>query len=131
MTDVTEYLAEQKRLAKAASEGPWGSGIARFGYDAKETPYVAPEVGSNVVAQCYATPSAKADAEFIAAARESVPRMIAALEAVLDECQSAVRAQEAPLSPRMHGGDPFPARIAAGDVIRAIEAALGGESNGE
>lgn len=80
---ITEFLAEQKRLAEAATAGPWrhsrlfdgveyedGSSSYRGGI--YPNPY-----GSGPV---FLTQSIdKRDLEFIAAARSSVPRMIAAL----------------------------------------------------
>jgi len=119
MTTITEYLAEQKRLAGAATEGPWAwhsrqtvDGDSWAVFDGKD--HVVTDNRDGWVP----------DAEFIAAARESVPRMIAALEAV-----AALHRPEKTLPPL---GDK---RLCAQETcegfwpcptIRAVEAALGG-----
>jgi len=64
------------------------------------------------------------DAEFIAAARESVPRMVAALEAVLVIVENLrfTGPPDTPTSATHHVLDGLHR-----DLSRAIEAALGGE----
>ncbi|MBK0420460.1 hypothetical protein JD276_15655 [Leucobacter sp. CSA1] len=126
---ITAYLAEQKRLAEAATGGPWcvldegdrGVAVATSGPD------------GNYVAE---GPLTATDAEFIAAARESVPRLVAALEAV-SETHRPVEIEPSgtichECSFQLPNGRYF------GKVteypcptVRAIEVALGGETDGE
>ncbi len=116
MSTITEFLAEQKRLTAGATTGPWAH---------HETVHADNYVtagggilsGTHVCGPTYE----RANAAFIAAARSSVPRMIAALEAVMalhpntsGECHTCSN-EWGPLA------WPCP-------TIRAIEAALiGGE----
>lgn len=99
---ITEFLAEQKRLTEAATPGPWAFAAAPAeGSDETAVEYLenaltgdgplfvvwVPETqgepeGYRLAAATGDGPHASMDAEFIAAARSSVPRMIAALEAV-------------------------------------------------
>ncbi len=157
---AAEFLAEQKRLTEAATEGPWESDKAVFEYDHKPTPYVAPEFGNRNICQVYSD-AGDADAAFIAAARSSVPKLIAAVEAVME----AHRRSHAVFSWATGGvrfEDPCPDCDGKAGVhpcgcwadvdieyvcaecdkskeraawpcptIRAIEAALGGEGDGE
>lgn len=123
MTNITEFLAEQKRLAEAASPGPWQAVSARYGYDVSETWAVEP-VGPSVHNVCHVT-IGEADAAFIAAARTTAPRMIAALEAVL----AVLSSEEEWLDHLMETGEGGMRRVVGiGRVRAAIEAALiGGE----
>lgn len=128
MTNVTEFLAEQKRLAEAATEGPWE-------VDQSEPGIWGPQhivIGNYTASDMFESPAWEngkpEDLAFIAAARESVPRMIAALEAVTDVHRRVS-------APWPHSGGTFVCRADNGlwpcPTIRAIEAALGGESDGE
>jgi hypothetical protein len=73
MTALTDYLAEIKARADAATGGPWHEEAGNVcGADAR---LVA--TGSRIY------PVAVDDANFIAAARTDVPKLVAALEAVL------------------------------------------------
>lgn len=141
MTPSSEFLAEQKRLTEAATGGVWEACDMNEGM-------CPPRPLWGVVNEAYYNPAAdddeeagyveveihvgdKADAEFIAAARSSVPRMIAALEAVMEihsrgetsyhPAQGMVTTEE----DRIEDGcqwcqDPWPC-----PTISAIEAALG------
>lgn len=91
-------LDELQQLADAATEGPWEAGSARFGRDHQETPYVAPGVGSDVVAQCYASRRATHDAAFIAAARSAVPALLARVRELEAALAAPVAADEAKLA---------------------------------
>lgn len=154
--EPTEFLAEQKRLVDAATEGPWAFASAPA-EGSQETaaeylesaltgdgplfvvwvPATAGEPeGYRVTAATGDGPHASMDAEFIAAARTSVPRMIAALEAVkaahrpvdvepsetiCDGCSTLRGAGE---NARYFPHEEWPC-----PTIRAIEAALGGEGD--
>lgn len=138
MTTITEYLAEQKRLAEAATEGPWAPWLDQDGQAhmngmlmVGNAAAVIPDgetwiegVDVNPIAHTY-TPE---DRAFIAAARSSVPRMIAALEAV-----TALHRRVS--APWPHSGGTFVCRADNGlwpcPTIRAVEAALGGEGDGD
>jgi len=104
---ITEFLAEQKRLAEAATGGwhtfetSWDRNALGVENDADEMVFW--EAGGGI------TVAYPHDAEFIAAARESVPRMVAALEAV-----------------RRITAD-YPESTVSFQIDNAIEAALGGE----
>lgn len=82
MTATIEFLQEQKRLAEAATDGPWAST-----YGAHEPSRVwASDDDAEPLAVLggYVEQSdSQADAEFIAAARTSAPKLIAAVEAVM------------------------------------------------
>lgn len=149
MTTISEYLAEQKRLAEAATEGPWAFAAAPA-EGSEETPieYLhgaltgdgplfvvwVPKTegdpgGYRLTAATGDGPHASMDAEFIAAARESVPRLVAALEAV---AEMHAEREWRPLDGTYIGGgsckscrQPWPC-----PTIRAVEAALGGEIYG-
>ncbi|PRI11901.1 hypothetical protein [Leucobacter massiliensis] len=156
MTAITEYLAEQKRLAGAATEGPWAFAAAPAeGSDETAAEYLegaltgdgplfvvwVPETqgdpgGYRLTAATGDGPHASMDAEFIAAARESVPRMVAALEAVtalhqpveIEPSDTICRECSFQLPNGRYFGMltewPCP-------TIHAVEAALGGEGGGE
>lgn len=127
MTTITEYLAEQKRLAEAATEGPWDSYRPNAAYRVYELCSTTPQGLNDTLAEVYGH-NASDDSEFIVAARESVPRLVAALEAVVALHSREVIAihegygEEAVCSPCLSHW-PCP-------TIRAIEAALGGETDG-
>lgn len=125
MTSIHEYLAEQKRLAEAADEGPW------FHHETVHADNYVTAGGGILTGTHVCGPTyEKANAEFIAAARESVPRMIAALEAVVrmhfpyrgpgdrDTCGSEI------CSNLSWGPEPWPC-----PTIRSVEAALGGDGD--
>lgn len=115
ITIITEFLAEQKRLAEAATPGPWRLGSFGHGPNA----IVRDAEGLATVQDvwvCDADAGAPENAAFIAAARTSVPRMIAALEAVMGVFPGA--------------DDPCPPRTCTHvdcEVINAIRVELGGE----
>ncbi len=86
---AADWLAERRRIEQAASEGPWehegvGEIIQHF-----SLPEPATIVSTDVACMgyCYGGSAAGVerdeDAEFIADARTSAPKMLAALEAVL------------------------------------------------
>ena len=115
-TNLTEFLAEQKRLTEAATKGPWEYSPTILGLP--NTTILAPASGEHVsyVALAHA---AEQTAAFIAAARSSAPRMIAALEAVL-EVADAYDQQPDVMEP---------CGAAAQSIRFAIEDALKGESD--
>lgn len=119
MSDQTAILAEIKARADAATEGPWESGkyapVRRAG-DYYEVVWLDVDTSAPGPAS-YGVGIGEFDAEFICHAREDVPRLVAAVEAVL-----AIHCDE--------DGDcdvceplawPCP-------TVRAITAALAGES---
>lgn len=120
MSDRTaEFLAEQKRLTEAATPGPW-TWAAHTTVDVEAWAVFDPRdwaVADN-------GDGFKADAEFIAAARSSVPKLIAAVEAALSEHWSEPYAQGPDYCAGCEHRWPC-------DTYRAIEAALGGEGDGE
>ena len=158
MTTITEYLAAQKRLADDATEGPWCvSDPSPFLPGAQPKLYapnwkpirMSESVGSNFVRQT-------ADGRFIAAARESVPRLVAVLEAVTalhtkrdadavtgdcaaeecgheEECPTQTFETCAACWDLCEESDPYFGERGIAPVlwpcptVRAIEAALGGE----
>lgn len=115
---AAEFLAEQKRLAEAATEGwhifetSWDRNALGVENDADEMVFW--EVGGGI------TVAYPHDAEFIAAARSSVPKLIAAVEAALSEHWSEPYAQGPDYCAGCEHRWPC-------DTYRAIEAALGGE----
>lgn len=87
MTDdnpATAFLAEQKRLADAATKGPWVSHLLE---EEKAEPILTPSEDVAWKPRWYipklAWTAERADTEFIIAARSSHPRMVKALEAVM------------------------------------------------
>jgi hypothetical protein len=111
-----EFLAECKTLVEKATEGPWLYSEVRFGYDAKATPYVAPERGAKNICQVYSD-AGMSDAEFIAHSRTAVPRMVAALEGAL----TVLDVNAFPLN-----HNPEVLAVEVEEVRLAIEQALGG-----
>ena len=71
MSDPHETLARIRAQADAATPGPWDVFMDRIDHPGKSVFAVAYDVGCDE------------DAEFIAAARTTVPALVAALEAVL------------------------------------------------
>lgn len=71
MSDPRETLARIRAQAAAATGGPWGVSMDRIEHPGKSVFAVAYDVGCDE------------DAEFIAAARTTVPALVDALEAVL------------------------------------------------
>lgn len=128
MSDRTaEILAEQKRLAEAATEG-WRVFITSQSEDGRgvendDDEMVFWEAGGGI------TVARPHDAEFIAAARTSVPRMIAALEAVMALYDALPKWAEPDNLPADEHDVGYHDGLAA--AIRAIEAALGGEGDGK
>lgn len=79
MPDPRETLARILAQADAATEGPWDY---RRGYDTPsewQDSYVLDEDGESVVSDV-----SDGNGEFIAASRTNVPRLVDALDAVLD-----------------------------------------------
>lgn len=133
MTTTAEFLAEQKRLAEAATPGPWRLGSFGHGPNA----IVRDAEGLSTVQDvwvCDADAGRPENAEFIAAARSSVPKLIAAVEAVMAEHRPV---DVEPSETVCHGCSTlrgtgenaryFPYEEWPCPTIRAIEAALGGE----
>ena len=113
---AADRLDEIQARADAATDGPWEGDYGHFG-----TGIVAGRVrtGPNVIGSMW-RPS---DGTFTAHARTDVPRLVAALRAVLDlhkprngndDCGHCVNPADA------HWGIPWPC-----PTVRAIEAALG------
>ena len=88
MTDPREILARIRKQADAAREGPWdyqrGHDTPSGWFDA----YVLGADGESVVSEAF-----DGDAEFIAAARTTVPALLDALEAVLEIHQDGGESQ--------------------------------------
>lgn len=129
MTTSTDYLAEQKRLTEAATPGPWEARLLDgVDYEDGSSSYRGAVIprgfpGIPIISTLSVD---RSDAAFVAASRESAPRMIAALEAVIE------------MHPKTLGGDQIgdladycPACLSYWPcpTIRAIESALGGESD--
>ena len=82
---AADWIAEQRRIEQAATEGPWEAGTG----DGDPHPHVWTSRSSACVAEItYVVPNDYGDvrpddAVFIAEARTSLPKMRAALEAVL------------------------------------------------
>jgi hypothetical protein len=79
-TPSAEQIAEWRRLADAATPGPWRALTDDHGYKGIEHALWSGELNAmgSYVAEFMVT---RADADFAAAAREAVPALIAALEA--------------------------------------------------
>lgn len=79
MTDPRETLARIRKQADAATDGPWDY---QRGYDTPsewQDAHVLGADGESVVSE-----ASDENAEFIAAARTNVPRLVVALQAVLN-----------------------------------------------
>lgn len=135
-SEVEKYLQEQKRLAEAAERGPWEARHRRSLDWLSETQGDdTHQPGSGVavtgaadvhISSLWPNRNASANAEFVAAARSSVPKLIAALEAVL----ALLSSEEAFLDHQEEMVQGAQRRaIGIGRVRAAIEAALGGESD--
>lgn len=136
MTDdtVTAKLAEWEALVEGATEGPWAPWLDQDGAKHMQgrlmvgnADAVIPDgetwiegVDVNPIAECY-TPE---DRAFIAAAREMVPALLAAVQGVLRVCDE----------PRGGCGDDYTDGWTAGwadallEVRRAITQQIGGEA---
>ena len=101
MPDLTDLLGEIQDRADEAAEGPW-SWASRMTVDGDSW----------------------ADAEFIAHAREDVPRMVDALRGVLRQADALDELAASPLGAGYAGA----LRLGARGVRRAITKALGVES---
>ena len=124
-----EFLAEQGRLADAATEGPWefhqddGSSL-----DISEVCIPRPDEDMPL---SIASLLEDHDGAFIAASRTSVPRMVKALEAVLENHQPDAVFKDMCSTCSDFGTDEYPAgrmvEHPCADVL-AITAALEGEN---
>lgn len=123
-TNTAEFLQEQKRLAEAATEGPWFQGRDERAYENAREVYSKREPEESGSHDIATFTWSDADAEFIAAARSSVPKLIAAVEAVMALRDLVSRPGDAP-----HVLSTIAGYNRALTVVRAaIEAALiGGE----
>ena len=103
-----EYLAGLKRLAAAATEGPWwATRDLKF-------PDVFSGIGLSDDVRVVSEARLPSDAMFISEARTAVPRLVAALEAVLEVFPQS--------------DDPCPPRTCVHvdcEVLNAIETVLG------
>ena len=134
MTDqIAAFLAEQKRLADDASPAPWVSHLLE---GEKAEPILTPSEDVAWEPRWYiprlAWTAERADTEFIIAARSSHPRMVKALEAVLnhatkqrDEIRTSFKETGAAPARELGYAD------ACDDVIAFITAALEGEETNE
>lgn len=129
MIAIAEYLAEQKRLAEAATEGPWEVDQTEPGIWCQERIVI----GNYTALDMFESPAwedgTPEDLAFIAAARESVPRLVAALEAVRHHATQLRDETRSRFS--QTGGSPardLGYADACDDVLTLIEDALGGES---
>lgn len=89
-----EALAEIRARADAATEGPWMALVYRKPsagdegmYDVRAQPHPAMRGFTKLVADAH---EGKADAEFIAHAREDIPRLLDALESLLEPTEAMV-----------------------------------------
>lgn len=126
MTDLN--LDRMEELEQAATEGPWDSYRPNPAYRIYELCSTTPQGLNETLAEVSGY-NASADAEFIAAARTSVPRMIAALEAVTALYDALPKWAEPDNLPADEHDVGYHDGLAA--AIRAIEAALGGEGDAE
>ncbi|QAV29763.1 hypothetical protein [Micrococcus luteus] len=83
MRDPRETLARIRKQADAATEGPWEADGLEGTITSKTDGLVTDPQGPYLVVDGI-TMWAESDAEFIAAARTDVPRLVDALDAVLD-----------------------------------------------
>lgn len=79
LTDPRETLARIREQADAATPGPWKVDTADPDTLAVTTPGVLPDMG-----MAFLDRRDESSAEFIAAARTDVPRLVAALRSVLE-----------------------------------------------
>lgn len=112
-----EFLAEQKRLADAATEGPWIADPPNQWGDDDDTPQSTVrqfDSGSITWDDHGGEVFKPEDAEFIAASRTAVPRLVAAIEAVYAEHEKVERALCGAMAevPHRHGDErsPYPIR---------------------
>lgn len=134
MTDkITEYLQEQKRLAEAATPGPWAR--THEGFNHRFSPFnygLATCGGCGQEARCSCgyprfdgSEHDQATVDFIAAARESVPKLIAALGAVAVLPEKQTRPNDASHVLSQIAGY----NNALREVRTVLDAALGGDSD--
>lgn len=108
---AAEFLAESKRIAEAATPGPWGH------YSPRNSPWPHPDpVFGSTPGDEVAWTRRNEDWRFIAHARQALPRMREALEAVIHELRESERS--ALQGPGRSGHETVWA------VRRAIESAL-------
>ena len=129
--NIAAFLAEQKRLADAATKGPWDSYRPNPAYRIYEVCSTTPQGLNETLAEVSGY-NASNDVEFTVAARSSHPRMVKALEAVLnhatkqrDEIRTSFKETGAAPARELGYAD------ACDDVIAFITAALEGEETNE
>lgn len=113
---VRERLAEIGELEALATEGPWAV--------AADEPWVvggmfAPRMAGMCIAELSDDEEGRADARFIADARSSVPVLVAALTAVLDECARTIQFCSCSAS-AYDGGQAAAARRIASNIAAAL-----------
>lgn len=117
MTTITiEWLDEQERLAREATQKPWEAATSS-------------RVDNATGPICLAVRHPYTDAAHIAASRESVPLMAAALQRVIEECEATIRATDCD-----RGGEESQAATREARHILAAINPLGageGETDGE
>ena len=88
--DLASTLTRWRKAEQAATKGPWQVDATQEGDPVIYTPATVPPGSAAVLFEAHW--GSEADAEFIAAARNAVPRLLAAIDAVLelaDEMEAA------------------------------------------
>ena len=117
-SSTTEFLQEQKRLAEAATPGPWHEDRFTNGLITACGRVDAHGDQLAVADSVYML----SDREFIAAARSSVPKLIAAVEAVMAQADALDEMAESPVGIGEVGSA---LRLAARSIRNAVNGALG------
>jgi len=114
-----------KARADAATEGPWEADQFGAAMNGRDSWHVRSSGKPGV--QVFLNGTLAKDAEFIAAARSDVPRLVAALEAVLRQVDEAILPEDTPesIDPLRYSTSVDEGRARAmADVRQAIERAL-------
>lgn len=119
MTDLN--LDRMEELEQAATEGPWDSYRPNPAYRIYELCSTTPQGLNETLAEVSGY-NASADAEFIAAARSSVPKLLAAVEAVVEQADALDEMAESPVGIGEVGSA---LRLAARSIRNAVNGALG------
>lgn len=115
----SEFLAEQKRLAEAATEGPWH--VDDYGGVSEALGPVIDTEGCGM--------GNPADADFIAAARNGYPKLIAALEAVEVLIAKHRSIEQHNEQVPIHDIGALIREPSSAEYLAVIEAALGGDDD--
>lgn len=121
-TTAADWIAEQRRIEQAATEGPWDTSTTSWAPEARmvdvpdgdDEMSLAWEAGGGLCVM------SRADAEFIANARTALPKALAALDAVLALIRARTRtpAEDGSVDEYDYVGE------LADDILAAIEQAL-------